>query len=197
MTPAQIRDIQAFFGQRAAPWEERFPDDDPAFERAVGELRPAHGGLVLDAGCGTGRAIPFLQAAIGPSGRVVGLDVTPEMLVEVRRHGRSAELVLADGGRMPFRVGAFDAILAAGFLPHLDPAEAGLAELARVTKPGGRLAIFHPIGRATLAARHGGTPSDEDASSPVRLPRLLANAGWRLDSLDDGAGRYLALAVRA
>ncbi|HEU0168139.1 MAG TPA: class I SAM-dependent methyltransferase, partial [Chloroflexota bacterium] len=150
MTPAQLRDTQVFFGRRAARWEECFSDDDPAFARAVAELRPARGGLVLDAGCGTGRAIPFLRTAVGPRGCVLALDVTPEMLAEVRRRGRDAALVLADGGCMPFRAGVFDAILAAGFVPHLEPAEAGLAELARITKRGGRLAIFHPIGRATL-----------------------------------------------
>ena len=56
--------------------------------------------------------------------------------------------------------------------------------------------IFHPIGRVTLATRHGGTPSDDDVIAPVRLRPLLAASGWHAESIDDGAEHYLALAVR-
>ena len=193
-----LYETQAFFASRAAGWETRFPDDEPRYEAAIRELAPGLGGRVLDAGCGTGRALPFLRQAVGELGLVVGLDATPEMLAEARRLGRNqvAELLLADGERMPFSEASFDAVLAAGFVPHLQGAEAGLAELARITCPGGRLAIFHPIGRATLAARHGGTPSDDDIVAPGRLRALLPAAGWTLETVDDGPDRYLALSTR-
>ena len=193
-----LRDTQAFFATRAAGWEERFPDDEPRYEQAVRDVAPPAGGRVLDVGCGTGRAIPFLRRAVGDAGRVVALDVTPEMLAEARRRGRGqlAKLVQADGEALPFRAASFDAILAAGFVPHLPDPQAGLAELARVTVSGGRLAIFHPIGRATLAARHGGTPSDDDVIAPGRLGALLRAAGWALERIDDSPERFLALAVR-
>jgi SAM-dependent methyltransferase len=193
-----LRDTQAFFGARAANWERRFPDDEPRYEQAIRELAPPAGARALDVGCGTGRALTMLRAAVGPRGEVVGLDVTPEMLEEARRAGRDrvARLVLGDGERLPFGAGAFQAILAAGFVPHLEEAVGGLAELARVTAAGGRLALFHPIGRATLASRHGGTPSDDDVVAPARLPGLLRAAGWQLDSIDDSPERYLALARR-
>jgi SAM-dependent methyltransferase len=191
-------EIQSFFAVRAAGWEDRFPDDDAKFEQAIRELGPPAGGRVLDVGCGTGRALPLLRQAIGVGGVVVGLDVTPEMLAEAKRRGRDrlASLVLADGERLPLRARAFDAVLAAGYVSHLADPVAGLRELAGVTTSGGRLAIFHPIGRAALAARHGGAPSDDDLVAPGRLGRLLADAGWRLESIDDGAERYLALARR-
>lgn len=194
----RIREIQAFFATRAAGWEERFAADDAKFEQAIRELAPPLGGHVLDVGCGTGRAIPFLRRAVGSAGGVASLDATPEMLSEASKRGRDklAGLVLADGERLPFRAGVFDAILAAGYVPHLADAAPGLLELARVTASGGRLAIFHPIGRATLAARHGRTPSDDDVTAPSRLAQLLPAAGWRLESIDDGADRYLALARR-
>ncbi len=198
MTAGTLRQTQAFFATRAAGWEERFPDDEPRYEQAIRELALRPGGRVLDVGCGTGRAIPFLRQAVGDSGLVVALDVTPEMLAEARQKGRGllARLIQADGERSPFRHAAFDAVFAAGFLPHLDDPARGLRELARITHPGGRLAIFHPIGRATLAARHGGTPSDDDVVAPKRLRPLLSGTGWRLKSIDDGADRYLALALR-
>jgi len=190
---------RAFFGPRASGWEDRFPDDGPAYARAVAELDLAPGGIVLDVGCGTGRALSPLRVAVGTGGLVVGIDVTTEMLVEAGRHGRAAiaALVLGDGGRLPFRTGAADAVFAAGLLPHLADAAAGLTELARAVRPGGRLALFHPISRAALAARHGGVASDDHVLAPRRLPELLAAAGWALTSLDDGEDRYLALADRA
>ena len=85
---AALRATQQFFGPRAAGWDDRFSNDAPQYARAVGELRLRAGMTALDLGCGTGRALLPLRAAVGPSGRVVGLDATIEMLTEVRRQGR-------------------------------------------------------------------------------------------------------------
>ena len=199
--PAMASDLagtRAFFGARAAGWDERFPDDGPAYARAVAELSPPRGGVVVDAGCGTGRALDHLRGAVGPRGTVVGVDVTPEMLAvgRARRRLQAGSLVLGDAGALPLRDGAADAVFAAGLLPHLARPAAGLGELARVCRPGGRLAVFHPVGRATLAARHGTVLSDEDVLSAARLPGLLGAGGWALLTLDDGDDRYLALARR-
>ena len=199
--PAMASDLagtRAFFGARAAGWDERFPDDGPAYARAVAELSPPRAGVVVDAGCGTGRALDHLRGAVGPRGTVVGVDVTPEMLATARARGRlqAGSLVLGDAGALPLRDGAADAVFAAGLLPHLARPAAGLGELARVCRPGGRLAVFHPVGRATLAARHGTVLSDEDVLSAARLPGLLGAGGWALLTLDDGDDRYLALARR-
>src|SRR5690606_19742913 len=103
---------RAFFGPRAAGWEDRFPDDGPRYERAVAELAPPPGGVVLDAGCGTGRALPFLRAAVGAGGTVVAADVTPEMLDGARRHARAARAALlrADVLALPLAGGSVDAV---------------------------------------------------------------------------------------
>ncbi|MFE5734205.1 class I SAM-dependent methyltransferase [Streptomyces sp. NPDC056528] len=195
--PTRVRE---FFGARAADWESRFPDDGPAYAAAVAELDLRPGDSVLDAGCGTGRALPPLRAAVGPSGTVVGVDLTPEMLERAVLAGRGGAdggaLILADVGRLPVRDGALDAVFGAGLVSHLaNPAE-GLRELARVVRPGGRLALFHPIGRAALAARHGRALSPDDLRAEPRLRPLLAGAGWRLVDYADEDTRYLALSVR-
>ncbi|MEU1216410.1 class I SAM-dependent methyltransferase [Streptomyces sp. NPDC005791] len=190
--------IQQFFSARAAEWDSRFPDDGPAYAAAVSELGLRPGGTVLDAGCGTGRALPALRTEVGPEGAVLGADLTPAMLDAALRAGRgtSGTLLLADAARLPLRAGSLDAVFAAGLISHLSHPEAGLSELARVVRPGGRLALFHPVGRAALAARHGRALADGDLRAEPRLTPLLAAAGWRLETYTDEDSRFLALAVR-
>ena len=190
---ADIAKTREFFGPRAAGWEDRFPDDEPVYARAIADLAPPAGGAVLDVACGTGRALPLLRAAVGPSGVVVGLDLTPEMLAEAQRKGRKG-LVLGDARALPVRTGALDAVFAAGLLPHAPVTV--LAELGRVCRPGGRLALFHPLSRQALAARHGHEPDPDDVRASPNIQRVLVEAGWTPDLLDDGPDRYLVTATR-
>ena len=194
----QLAETRAFFAPRAATWEQRFPDDDPAYAAAVAELGLRPGETAMDAGCGTGRALPHLRAAVGPTGRVLGFDLTPEMLATARRHGRHghAALALADARRLLLHSGSVDGGFAAGLLPHLPDPGLGLAELARVIAPGGRLVLFHPSGRAALAARHGRRLREDDLLAPDPLRRLLQRTGWWLARYDDGPDRFLAVAER-
>jgi SAM-dependent methyltransferase len=193
-----IAATRAFFGPKAAGWEVRFPDDGPSYRQAVAELAAPVGGAVADVACGTGRALPELRAAVGARGTVLGIDVTPDMLAEAARRGRRAmaALVLADAMRLPLATGRLDAVFAAGLLPHLGDPIGGLTELARVCRREARLALFHPIGRGTLAHRHGHEPSADDIRAEPRIRAALAETGWRCDSVDDAAHRYLVLATR-
>ncbi|WP_369269544.1 class I SAM-dependent methyltransferase [Streptomyces sp. R11] len=190
--------VQEFFGTRAADWDSRFPDDGPAYADAAAALGLREGDRVLDAGCGTGRALPPLRAAVGPSGVVLGADLTPAMLDAAARAGRDADgqLLLADVAALPLRSESLDAVFAAGLIAHLpDPAQ-NLRELARVVRPGGTLALFHPIGRAALAARQGRQITPDDLRAEPNLRALLAGSGWQMTSYVDEDERFLALAVR-
>ncbi|ANB05052.1 SAM-dependent methyltransferase [Streptomyces ambofaciens] len=190
--------VQEFFGARAADWDSRFPDDGPAYAAAAARLGLREGDRVLDAGCGTGRALPSLRAAVGPSGLVVGADLTPAMLQAAVRAGRDRDgrLLLTDVAALPLRSGSLDTVFAAGLVAHLPDPARGLRELARVVRPGGVLALFHPIGRAALAARQGRQITPDDLRAEPRLRPLLAGSGWRMTSYVDEDDRFLALAVR-
>ncbi|MER6160944.1 class I SAM-dependent methyltransferase [Streptomyces sp. NPDC001868] len=191
--------VQEFFSARAAHWDTRFPDDGPAYAAAVAELGLGDGDRVLDAGCGTGRALTPLRAAVGPSGVVLGADLTPAMLEAAVRAGRDrdGQLLLADVAVLPLCSESLDAVFAAGLVAHLPNPTENLRELARVVRPGGTLALFHPIGRAALAARQGRQITPEDLRAEANLRPLLAGAGWRMTSYVDEDARFLALAARA
>ncbi|GAB2964279.1 class I SAM-dependent methyltransferase [Streptomyces heilongjiangensis] len=191
--------VQEFFTARAADWDARFPDDGPAYAAAVADLDLRPGDRVLDAGCGTGRALAPLRRAVGPTGVVLGADLTPAMLEAAVRAGRhlDGQLLLADVAALPLRTESLDAVFAAGLVAHLSDPAANLRELARVVRPGGALALFHPIGRAALAARQGRQITSGDLRAEANLGPLLAGSGWRMTSYVDEDSRFLALAVRA
>ncbi|MGX1908363.1 class I SAM-dependent methyltransferase [Streptomyces phaeochromogenes] len=190
--------VQEFFAARAAGWDTRFPDDAPVYAAAVTELGLREGDRVLDAGCGTGRALPPLRDAVGPSGVVLGADLTPAMLEAAVRAGRDrdGQLLLADVAGLPLRSESLDAVFAAGLVAHLPNPSENLRELTRVVKPDGTLALFHPIGRAALAARQGRRITPDDLRAEPNLRPLLSGSGWRLTSYVDEDSRFLALAVR-
>jgi demethylmenaquinone methyltransferase/2-methoxy-6-polyprenyl-1,4-benzoquinol methylase len=58
--------------------------------RALAELAPAPGETVLDVACGTGPMLPALARAVGPAGRVVGIEQSPEMAARARRRAQDA-----------------------------------------------------------------------------------------------------------
>ncbi|GHK01981.1 methyltransferase [Streptomyces sp. Y2F8-2] len=190
--------VQEFFTARAADWDAKFPDDGPAFAAAVAALGLRKGDRVLDAGCGTGRALTPLRAAVGPSGLVLGADLTPAMLQAAARAGRGRDgvLLLADVTALPLRTESLDAVFAAGLIAHLPHPAENLRELARVVRPGGLLALFHPVGRAALAARQGRQITPGDLRAEPNLRPLLAGSGWRMTSYVDEDTRFLALALR-
>jgi ubiquinone/menaquinone biosynthesis C-methylase UbiE len=196
--PWSIAETRAFFAARAATWDTKFGDDMPAYAAAIAEAGIPRGGAVVDVGCGTGRALPPLREAVGPRGAVLAIDITPEMLHEASCQGRAAHaaLLLADARRLPLADACVDAVFAAGLVHHLPDTDAGLRELARVTRPGGLLVLFHPSGRAALAARHGRVLSPDEPLAAGPLRRATEATGWCLTAYDDAVERFFALAVR-
>ncbi|GAB2562854.1 class I SAM-dependent methyltransferase [Nocardia heshunensis] len=112
-------------------------------QRAVDSLAITEGALVLDVGCGPGLFTRAFGDAVGAAGLAVGLDASQSMLAEAARTNAvgSVGFVRGDAGRLPFADKTFDAV-ACFFALHFFPdAEGALAEIARVTVPGGRIAV--------------------------------------------------------
>ena len=112
---------------------------DRRWRRAAAEAVVRYGDRVLDACCGTG---DLAIAAKEAGGSVTGLDFSPRMLERARAKSREIEWVQGDLLALPFDDASFDAATVGFGVRNLDDLELGLAELRRVLRPGGRLAIL-------------------------------------------------------
>ena len=97
------------------------------------------GDRVLDAACGTG---DLAIAAREAGGEVTGLDFSERMLERARRKSDAVEWVRGDVLALPFADAAFDAATIGFGIRNVHDLDAGLRELARVVRPGGRLAVL-------------------------------------------------------
>lgn len=135
-----------------------------ALVREVG-VRPGY--RAVDVCTGTGQTLAEVEAALGGRGLAVGIDFTPEMLE--RATGRR---VLGDALTLPFPDGAFDVAVSAFALRDVADQRAMVREMARVTRPGGRVAILE-IGRPRRQPFRLGF----DAWFRGVVPRVAALAG--------------------
>jgi demethylmenaquinone methyltransferase / 2-methoxy-6-polyprenyl-1,4-benzoquinol methylase len=112
---------------------------DQRWRRAAAEAAVRPGDRVLDACCGTGDLAVAAKAA---GGSVTGLDFSGRMLERARAKSGEIEWVQGDLLALPFDDAVFDAATVGFGVRNLDDLERGLAELRRVLRPGGRLAIL-------------------------------------------------------
>ena len=105
---------------------------------------PLPGERVLDLGCGRGAALLPAARAVGPAGRVVGIDLAPGMVSRTRAETAKlpqVSVVVGDAQQPDFPAGSFDLITAAMVLFFLPDPPAALGAYRRLLRPGGRLAF--------------------------------------------------------
>ena len=174
----------AYFARHAAEWDTlrslHSPDApvEAALARALG--RPL--GALLDVGTGTGRMIELFAPV---ADRITAIDNSPEMLRLARARVQhlpagKVDLLQGDFAALPCAEAAFDTVLFHQVLHYAQKPEAVLAEAARVTRPGGRVAIvdFAAHAREELRERHAHARlgfSDE------QIVTLLGGAGFMAD----------------
>lgn len=102
----------------------------------------ASGGVVLDAGCGEGSIINWV-AAQGVYDRCMGIDISPIGVEMGRRNDRTRTVEFHTGNlrELPFEEGTFDVVYSQSVLEHVADYQAVLAEMRRVLRPGGLLAL--------------------------------------------------------
>jgi arsenite methyltransferase len=111
---------------------------------SVGGLQP--GERVIDVGCGGGIDSLIAASMVGPSGHVIGIDMTPSMVEKARASAAAANVNNVEfregfGEALPVEDGWADVVISNGVLNLMPDKDAALREMARVLNPGGRLQI--------------------------------------------------------
>jgi len=178
---------------------------DMAYRRRVrvllDYLRLRDGDRVLDAGCGFGLYLAAMSRLRDL--KLVGLDRSSDRLARARSRSK-AGLVAADSTGLPFADETFDAVLLSEVLEHVPDEALALAEILRVLKPGGRLAVsvphanypfwWDPIGR--INAWLGGSPirsgplvgiwtNHERLYTPARLVGVAEDSGFEVEAVEE------------
>jgi ubiquinone/menaquinone biosynthesis C-methylase UbiE len=209
-------------------WADRQQTQDivlaPVADILIDCAKAKAGERVVDVGCGAGATTIALAQKVGPTGRVLGVDISAPMLARARQiaqAGMPIEFVLADATVYPFEPASFDLLASRfGVMFFAQPA-LSFANLRRALRPSGRLAFAcwqeprdNPFFMAPLQAVYKHVPKlpqlgPEDPgpfsfASEARVNRILSEAGFAgvamepYDlSLDIAVGRGLDAAVEA
>jgi ubiquinone/menaquinone biosynthesis C-methylase UbiE len=162
------------------------------------QIALAPGEAVLDVGCGPGTDLFRMVELVGPAGRLVGLDASEVMVAEARRRAEQLGLPITfevgEVHALPFPDATFDVCRAARLLEHLPNAGPALTEMVRVTRPGGRIAVFdfdwdtmiidHPDKETTRTIVLSYSDSIRNGWIGRQLPRLFRERGLNVVSLE-------------
>jgi SAM-dependent methyltransferase len=162
--------------------------------RTVELLHLAPGARVIDLCCGTGASALPAAEAVGPSGSVLGVDLTPALVDIARARAGAAGLaqarfVVADAATLDLPAGAFDAVFSVFGLFFLDDIPGMLRRAALWLRPGGRLAstvwgevVLAPGERWFWEAVHAEDPALDHVSPAARLSTPTALVQAHLDA---------------
>lgn len=173
---------------------------EPVGQAAIAALAPEPGERLLDVGCGCGQTALELGRRVGPSGEVLGLDISRPMLEVARRRAEAAgaanvTFVEGDAQTWPAPGARFDGVFSRfGVMFFSDPV-AAFGNLRTALRPGGRMAFAcwrrpeeNPLmttpARAAAAHLPPAPPADPDApgpfafADPAKIRRILEAAGF-------------------
>jgi ubiquinone/menaquinone biosynthesis C-methylase UbiE len=172
---------QDWFARHAAEWDtlRSLHIADGPVEAALAEMLDGTIGRLLDVGTGTGR---MAELFADQAGHVTALDRSPDMLRLARTRlqhlpAGKVELVQGDFAQLPFAAASFDTVLFHQVLHYAQAPEAVLAEAARVTAPGGRIAVvdFAAHEREDLRTQHAHARL---GFADAQIAALFADAGF-------------------
>jgi ubiquinone/menaquinone biosynthesis C-methylase UbiE len=172
----------------------RCPDQKTVNSALVRVLSSHPGERWLEVGCGSGVLCRLTAPEIAPLGQVTGVDLSPKVLPlanQIAQDSGLAETIsfgAGEGERLPFRAGTFDCVFAARLLLHVSNPQSVIHEMARVTKPWGRVVVMdwdfetvtvdHPNRELTRRLLHWRTDHEGgDNWSGRKLWRYMRDAG--------------------
>lgn len=196
---------QAFWSEvGGATWAGVQPLMDRLYQgiadAVIEQAAPGPGGAVLDIGCGGGATTRAVARRVGPHGRCVGVDVSPDLVDAARRSvgDEPAQFLLGDAQVYPFEAAAFDVVMSRFGVMFFDDPVAAFSNLRRAVKADGKLAFAcwrtpaeNPLVQVPMQAA---TPLLSDAPPPApavdapgrfsfadpdRVRGILEASGWR------------------
>lgn len=164
----------------ARTWEDPARDAWQRPAELVAALQVEPGMTVADIGTGTGYLLPYLSAAAGPEGRVLAVDISPEMLEWVSdraaREGLdNVETVAATGGASGLAEASVDRAIMINVWHHIEDPAAYAADLHQALRDGGVLFIVE----SDPAAEQPGGPPARFRLAPEAIVSVLQAAGFR------------------
>jgi SAM-dependent methyltransferase len=156
-------------------------------------LEPERGWSALDVGCGYGADVVAMAKRMRAGARAVGVDASETMVAEARRRaagmGLGVSFLFGDALALPFKDDTFDVSRTETVLQHLAEPARAVAEMVRVTRPGGRIGAFefdqetvfldHPDFEVLEMLRAGFVSATAQSRIGSQLPRLFVEAGVR------------------
>jgi ubiquinone/menaquinone biosynthesis C-methylase UbiE len=153
------------------------------------------GDSVLEPGCGAGRLTEVLAEVTGPSGRVLAVDLSPEMVARARARVLPDHVAVIEGSvlSVPASDGSFDKVICLNVYPHFADPAAALREFARVLRRGGELWINHFASRDAINEFHASLgPVVQDHLIPPddEVHQVLRESGFEVVSHEDDDPGY-------
>jgi ubiquinone/menaquinone biosynthesis C-methylase UbiE len=163
------------------------------------ELSPVKDGFsVLDVGCGLGQEASRIAGLVGKAGRIEGIDGSESLIEEARRRAQDSNVPLnystGDARSLPFEDSCFDLCRAERVLLYLENPAQSVAEMARVTRPGGHIiifdfdygAIFIDSDFAKVTRQIEALIASEPRNPTIGrgLPHLLRKAKFRVEAIE-------------
>lgn len=159
-------------------------------------LSPAPGATICDLGCGNGMLTEDLSRAVGGAGQVIGVDPSPEMLASAKARCASlgnVRLMEGTAEAIPLPDRSVDGLLSLQVMEYVARIDKGLAECARILRPGGRLVIGDMLFSSLIwrsddpgrMARFNAHWAEHVAWTdlPQRLPEAIVAAGLVVEDI--------------
>jgi len=140
--------VERYFKETAHKWDEIRKDyyDENLREIVIQKANIKTGNIVLDVGCGTGFLSLGVAKAVGEYGKVVGVDISEEMMKKAKENlskvgVSNIEFRMGDAENIPLEDNSVDAVVGNMVLHHCPNPESAIKEMVRVLKPEGRLVL--------------------------------------------------------
>jgi len=191
-----------YFNQLASKWDLMTAAETRSrLPQMIAYLAIKPGDIILDVGGGTGILLPLLYEVAGNKGKIVSLDIAEEMLKQARNnsHPNNIHYVHADAAAIPLASETFNFVICYSCFPHFPDKLKALAEMARVLRNRGRLAICHTASRQTINELHksvGNVVENDTIPDEATMRDMLTASGLKTIEVRDEAHRYLAIAAK-